>query len=75
MDPLPHRDVPAAEPGYDPASDLAAIALTAMRTPAPLPAAAALGLQRLTRNLGVSGTTPYQDLVVALRAAMEKGAG
>jgi len=74
VDPLPHRDVPATEPGYDPAGDLAAIVLSAMRTPAPLPAAAALGLQRISRNLGVDGRTPYPDFALALRAAIGKRA-
>jgi hypothetical protein len=74
IDPLPHRDAPETEPGYDPAGDLAVIALTAMRTPAPLPTAAALGLQRLSRALGVDGTTPYPDFALAMRAALGKRA-
>jgi hypothetical protein len=74
MDPLPHRDVPATEPGYDPVSDLAVIALAAMRTAAPVHPTAATGLLRLQRELHVDGKTAYPDLVLALRAAMSKGA-
>jgi hypothetical protein len=71
IDPLPHRDVPATEPGYDPVTDLAVVALAAMRTAMPSNPTASTGLLRLQRNLGVDGTTAYPAVVLALRAALE----
>jgi len=71
IDPLPHRDVPATEPGYDPVTDLAVVALAAMRTAMPSNPTATTGLLRLQRNLGVDGTTAYPAVVLALRAALE----